>query len=293
MLLSLTMLLSTLAFASGDSPQRPAPIWARTYHPGETLRYHMDGTNQGERYSVAADVRVERTDAGLPVEHFAWSELRVEGRPVELNAASAAFRQSVSLAPDYINSVPPLGGLESYLIGPVTDLTNFYSDLWLAGKLSAGLTKPGDHVAFPFGQPASWADGTMVTLGEDSIDFDVTLVALDAREKTAILVVRHVAPIRPAIRIPVDWMRMPVASAANNWVEVRTLRDGTFQAEVGNETFDDRITVDTSDGKIITAQLNNPVEAIRRVCTDAALQHCAAPAPLRILRTVSFELART
>ena len=35
--------------------------------------------------------------------------------------------------------------------------------------------------------PSSWADGTRVLVGEDAIDFDMTLKSMDAAAKTALV----------------------------------------------------------------------------------------------------------
>ncbi|MCP5118954.1 MAG: hypothetical protein GY953_49740, partial [bacterium] len=90
--------------------------------------------------------------------------------------------------------MPDLRGVEPALIGPITDLMAFYVDLWLAIK-SCHLTG---------------ADGTRVVIGEDSIDFDITLAELDRPNEVATVVVKHVPPERSAVRLPAAWMREPV-----------------------------------------------------------------------------------
>ena len=129
-------------------------------------------------------------------------------------------------------------------------------------------------------------------IGEDAVDFEVILEALDPAAGTAAILVRHTPPERPAIRIPAAWMRAPVAGTANNWVEVQRLEGGRYAARIGQETFDDRLTVDLNDGKILRAELQNPVNAIERTCEEAALARCSAAAPLRIMRTVTLTLVR-
>ena len=49
------------------------------------------------------------------------------------------------------------------------------------------LQQAGDRFYFANPNPASWADGTTVILGEDHIDFDITLTSLDqvSRDATA------------------------------------------------------------------------------------------------------------
>ena len=171
------------------------------------------------------------------------------------------------------------------MIGPITDWMTFYVDLWLANKLNT-LNHAGDHFYFKRGAPNSWADGNYVVLGEDSIDFDFTLKEVNQPQKIATLVVRHVPPEKPEIKIPVEWMRAPVADTPNNWVEVEKGPNGKYLAEVGKETFEVQIKVSLVDGRILSAKIDNPVEAISRECTDAALTSCTDPVPHHILRQI-------
>jgi len=100
---------------------------------------------------------------------------------------STAFRQILSLDPTQTPSVPNLSEVPD-LIGPITDLLTFYSDLWLAIR-QGNLHNEGDHFFTETNMPASWADGTYITLGESAIDFDVTLVAIDRVKQSAKLLV--------------------------------------------------------------------------------------------------------
>ncbi len=163
----------------------------------------------------------------------------------------------------------------------------FYVDLWLANKFNQ-LTKPGDHFYFQNPMTPSWADGARVRLGEDAIDFDMTLVGVDAAAGTAILEVRHVPPPQPRIHLPAAWMAAAVKGPAN-WVEVRKTADGTFSAAVGQESFDVTLTVSLADGHILHAEMTNPVKTVVRTCTDEALTQCGEAKPHDILRTIKLE----
>jgi hypothetical protein len=173
----------------------------------------MKGSNRGRTgttvYEADATGVVKKNPAGKFVEEYAWSNLVVNGAPVALSPAAAAFRQQVSL--DDFMGVPDLSQVVP-LIGPITDTLTFYLDLLLATR-QGSLAKPGDHFYFKSGTPNSWADGnyviTVIT-GEDSIDFDMTLTAADPTAHVAPVVVRHVVPAQPHIKISVDWMRPPV-----------------------------------------------------------------------------------
>jgi len=200
------------------------------------------------------------------------------------------FRQTLSLDPGRPPAIPKLAGVHPMLIGPITDFLTFYADLWLAAR-SGKLTAAGDHLYHGHGTPASWADGNRVVLGESSIDFDPTLTAIDPSGKVATLVVRHVPPKQPLVKLPAAWMRQPAAGTPNNCVNV--VHEGDkYVAAVGKETFDVQMKVSLVDGKILSGTLDNTVKARERNCTDAALTNCDDPRPREILRQITVSLDR-
>jgi hypothetical protein len=264
---------------------RQSTVLARSYRDGETLKYQMKGLNENWKYEILAQGVVKKDAAGKYFEEYAWSRLISDGKEVTLNGATSDFRQMVSLSPDTPPSFPNLSQVDLRLIGPITDWMTIYVDLWLANRFNK-LHRAGDHFYFKKGTPNSWADGKYVLVGEDSIDFDFTLEEVNQKGGFATLVVRHIPPEKPEIRIPAEWMRAPVADTPNNWVEVEKRAEGKYLAEAGKETFEVRIRVSLADGKILSAKIDNPVEAMGRECTDAALMHCGDAAPHHILRQI-------
>jgi hypothetical protein len=289
--------IAALALAAqGEEPAAaPASPLARKYTAGEVIAFDMRASNRGHlrtlEYSAHAQ-GVVRVDAGGHFyEDFAWSNLVVDGKPIELPPASQAFRQHLSLAPGVTLKIPNLAQVHPNLIGPVLDLLNFYADLGLAARLG-GVAKAGDHVHFAHNRPNSWADGRMILVGEDAIDFDVTLEEVDAAARKATLAVRHVPPERPAIRITADWMRAPVAASANNWTQIGRYPPGKYSAAVGSEVIEVRLTVDLDSGRILSATMNNPVEVLERECEDPEARRCGEPVRYRILRTIQLTPSR-
>jgi hypothetical protein len=268
------------------TPASPGPL-ARRYQEGEKLSYHMKAVNEKWHYEIQADGVIKRDSSGKYFEEYAWSHMISDGAPVTLSPASSNFRQSVTLSPEAPPSFPNLSQVDTRMIGPITDWMTFYVDLWLANKFNV-LNHAGDHFYFKRGTPNSWADGKYVVLGEDSIDFDFTLQDVNQVDKIATLVVRHVPPEKPEIKIPVEWMRVPVAGTPNNWVEVEKRPNGKYLAEVGKETFEVQIKVSLVDGRILSAKIDNPVEAISRECTDEVLTSCTDPVPHHILRQIEI-----
>jgi hypothetical protein len=266
----------------------PSPL-ARHYTAGEKLTYHMKGNNDGWIYEVQANGVVKQDASGHFMEEYGWSDFK-SNAPMTLSPASLSFRQTLSLDPAIQPSVPNLSQVQPFLIGPITDLLTCYSDLWLAIRQTS-LARTGDHAYVKFGGPSSWADGTYVTLGEDSIDFDLTLKELNAANHSATLLVRHVPPPQPNVKLPAPWMQTPVADTPNNWIDVKGKNsDGKYVAAVGKETFDVEIKISLPDGKILSATIDNLVQTKQRACADAALLDCSEPSAHQIRRQIELQL---
>ena len=86
-------------------------------------------------------------------------------------------------------------------------------------------------------------------------------------------------------------MHARVAEAPNNWVQVRKTATG-FAASVGQETFDVTLTVDISNGRIVSARMENPVIKVTRTCSDAALTQCGGAQLTPTLRRIELSLLR-
>jgi hypothetical protein len=281
-------ILFLLGSAMSQSTAKAQSLLTRHYKEGQILTYIMKGSNAGWNYEITANGTVKKDVNGKFTEEYAWSDLK-SNAPMTLNQQSLSFRQVLSLDPAVPPSIPDLSKVQTYLIGPITDLLTVYSDLWLAARQSM-LTHAGDHAYVKLGTPASWADGNYVILGEDSIDFDFLLEAVDDTGHTATLLARHVPPQSPQVKLPAAWMQAHIADTANNWVEVKKENNGKYDAEVGKETFDVEIKISLEDGRILSATIDNPVKAIKRECTDAALTTCTDPEPIEIRRQIELRL---
>jgi hypothetical protein len=266
-------------------------VLLRRYREGEKLTYHMKGINEDWHYEIQADGIVKKDSTGTYFEEYGWSNLISDHQKVALSPASLDFRQQLTLDSNHNPAFPNLSQVDSRLIGPITDLMAFYVDLQLAVR-TGKLAHPGDHFYFKRGAPNSWADGTHVLTGENAIDFDLTLKDVNRPDSTATLVVRHVPPEKPEIRLPADWMRKPVAVTANNCVQARTTKSGKYLAAVGKETFDVETKLSLADGKILSGSMDNRVETIARECEDAALTRCSGPRPHPIRRQIEISLGR-
>ena len=282
---SLTLALALVGGASASDPSPLIP--PRTYVPGELSRYQMTGDNHGWQYTITATDITKRDATGSFYEEISWSNLS-SNAPMTLSPDSLAFRERLSLDPKAPPpSIPDLGHVQPALIGPITDLLTIYSDLWLSQR--SHLSRIGETIHIPHNQPNSWADGQRVLLGQDAIDFEFKVQSVNPEHHTVTLLARHVPPQHPKIETSAAWMQQPVADTPNNWVEVEH-QGAKYIAQVGKETFDNELVIDSRNGSILSAKLHNPVTLITRECDDPALEHCTTPHPGTILREVSLQL---
>ena len=297
LLLGLVLSVPATLFAQKILPSQkvdtagPPFALVRHYLQGEVLHYRMQGLNEGHlstiRYRVRADGVVKRNQSGIFVEEFSWSDLHVNNNAIPLSPASQEFREDLSLSPRYRLSVPDLSKVQPILIGPITDLLTFYADALLAMNQPA-LVHAGDRVYVKHGTPNSWADGNYFTLGQDSIDFGISLKSINHADHTITFVVRHVPPSHPQIKLPAAWMQTPVSDSPNNWVQVEKMPNGKYAADIGKETFTDRIEISTISGKIVSASMDNPVDVLERICSNASLTNCSGPIRFQIRRQVAL-----
>jgi hypothetical protein len=284
--------IAVVALAAGalEAQNSSRAVFARRYREGDSLHYVMDATNQRRsdtlRYSAWADAVVRKDSLGRFIEEFEWSRLTRNGAGVAL-PPGPSVRQRLTLAPEFM--LPPdVAKTDPRLVGPVLDLLTFYVDLWLSAKMP--LARAGDHARVPRSTPNSWADGRYVIVGEDAIDFDITLTSLDSANGRLRLHVRHVPPVTAAVHFPASWMQPPLFDTPNNWVEVEKRSGTSYVAGAGRETFDVDIDVRLSDGAIVSATMDNPVELVERVCRDAALTTCGDAYRYQIVRRILLRM---
>jgi hypothetical protein len=247
----------------------------------------MTGNNDGWQYTIRATVTVKRNADDRYYEEICWSDL-ISNAQQALTPASLALRQTVSLddAGTYMK-IPDLANVQPLLIGPITDMLTFYSDLLLAIK--AKLVQPGQTAYVSRTSPNSWADGQRVLLGQDVVDFSLSAESINPAESTETILVQHVPPPALHVEQPVQWMQEPTSAKPNNFVQVSKDGDG-FIAETGKESFDVRLVLDTRDGSILSAALHNPVALKTRTCTDWELTHCGSETSKTILREITLKL---
>jgi hypothetical protein len=259
----------------------------RRYTSGVVSHYRMTGNNDGWEYTIEATDVVKRNPSGRYYEEIGWSDLTSNAQQT-LTPASLALRQTVSLDdPSSYMSVPNLATVQPLLIGPITDTLTIYSDLLLA--MQSKLVRPGQTAYVSRTTPNSWSDGQRVILGQDVVDFSLKVETVNPAEHTETLLIQHVPPPALHVQLPAKWMQKTTSSRPSNFVQVSKQDDG-FIAEVGKETFDVRLVVDTYDGHILSAAMHNPVALTTRRCTDRELTQCGPEASKTTLREITWML---
>jgi hypothetical protein len=279
------MLIAVMALAM--LPPRVLPqgssFLARHYTDGERVSYLMKGSENETSYEVGMTATTAKRADGQFFESLAWSDMKVDGQPRSLSPAAEQFRLAVTTEGVMPFALPDLSKAEG-LIAPVTDAMTFYADLFIARRQS-GLRQSGDRATYHNPTVASWADGRRVLIGEDHVEFEIALADVDAASGVGVLLIKHVPPAAPQVRLNAEWMRAPVADTSNNWVMVSKTGNG-YAVSVGKETFDVELRVALRDGRLLSATLDNPVTAIIRECADQALTQCGPPRPSPVLRRV-------
>jgi len=288
-----TILLACLLASSpllAQTAPGPQPL-ARHYQLGEKIAYTLSCFNQSRtsttEYEATVQALVGKDPTGALVENFAWTDLSVNDNQVHLSPASLALREPLSLVPGVKLALPDLSKVQPALVAPAADLLTFYADLKIALNQHS-LQRAGDRAYVPFSAPNSWANGAAIILGQDSVDFEVVFTAIDPAPNTATIVVHHVPPDQPQLKLPARWMNTPIADLHNNWVQVEKRADGKYAAAIGQETFDVEFKLDLTTGRILSATLDNPIEASERICDDAALATCGDPTRYTLRRQITL-----
>lgn len=265
----------------------------RHYREDEHLTYHIKGVNvdwQGHD-EIQADGIVRKDPDGTYFEDYEWSAPSDGG---------VAVRQQISLDPNGELALPSFTDADLWLSRPMVQMWGIYIEV--RNAVQGKLTRAGDHFHSSWGAPASCPEGKQIPVtnlskcGDDVLlaqfenDFDFTLKDVNRSNDTATLVVRHVPPEIPYVKLPAEWMRKPVAGTPNNMVIVRKMGEGKYLAVVGKTTQTDEIVLSLSDGKILSATLDNPGEVVERECTDAALTQCGEPKPRSVRSRVEISL---
>ncbi len=276
----------------------------RKYQKNGIFYYKMTGLNDGRRYEAISRHRVIEIQGNFH-EEISWIQLKSDGENIDLKPLKD-FTQLLSLdknfhgTPPDISKIPPQ--LRKFILGPIFDLMTFYVDLnprlFLTKMKELELGQP---IHIPYNKPSSWADGEFLLIGEDCIDFKLTF-----QEQTlnkALMRVEHFPPSENLkINLPEKWMQDVFPNGKTNWIQISKIpgKGEKLFVSYGYEYFDVHIYIDTKDGKILSANMYNPVEIMNRVCSkfqklennQLKLLECSEAEYKHTYRSISLKLLK-
>jgi len=247
-----------------------------------------------KREEVAESVH-EVPARGLPRERIRFTSLtkRTEGGTEDLSEAIAAFppyEASVANAddPDAL-ALPDIKGWDMGVVGPVTDLHTFL--VAVSPQVGADkVTRAGETHTLPEAPKASWANGENIPVGEDCIRISVTLVEMNA--ETAIYRTTFMPPESACLEMLKPWMEAEVVEGAPNNFQQQMNLGGAAAVMWGREEFVVTSTVRRSDGRILSATMDNRLDLRLKVGCDANLNSCKHELPMKIRRDLTLELLK-
>lgn len=266
----------------------PAYTYARHYVKGQVSRYAFDETQNGATTITAVARLRSYIHHGVGGEQVKWVALDSEGQ--NLDAEARAFPPyDLSLDPkDPDGLVLPDTTNAGDLLGPVTDLGNFYVDL--SPKTGIGtLHQPGQSAADPTPLNGNFPSATR-PVGKDLLQLTTTLTSLTGRRAT--FTSSFTPPAAGGLTLTQSFMDSPVCGSTPNNFETVVQGSTGYVALWGCESNTITTVVDRASGRIESVQMNNPLQLEEVSCQDEALTECSSPAPVTLQQAAQLTLTR-
>lgn len=280
------VLVAATCSPASASPSPRSSAAGYTYH-----RHYING--QVTRYSytelitggteVTAEARLRSfIRHGIGGERIKWVSLFANGQ--DLSAQARAF-------PPYDMSLDPKnpGGLvqpdtqtAGELSNPILDLFTFYGGL--SPFVGIGnLHQPGQSYVEPTLLHGVFSNAT-TPFGQDLVRVTTTLTSLTGQQAT--FTGSYQPPAEGGLTLSQPWMSSPVCGTTPNNFELVQQQGSQYQALWGCESFTTTTVVDRPSGRIVSAQMTDPLTVDLTVCQDAALTECSPIQTVSLLRTV-------
>jgi hypothetical protein len=270
--------------SASPSPRPPASgyTYQRHYINGQVTRYSYTELITGGT-EVTAEARLRSyVRHGIGGEQIKWVALYSNGQ--DLSAQARAF-------PPYDMSLDPKnpGGLiqpntqtAGQLSNPVLDLFTFYGGLSPAVGID-NLHQAGQSYVEPTLLHGIFSSAT-APVGQDLVQVTTTLTSLSARQAT--FTGSYQPPAGGGLTLSQPWMSSPVCGSTPNNFELVQQQGSEYQALWGCESFTTTTVVDRVSGRIVSAQMTDPLTVDLTVCQDEALTECGPIQTVSLLRTV-------
>jgi hypothetical protein len=282
------MLVATCSAAAASSSRGPAGhayTYVRHYVNGQVSRYSFTENQNGAEVTAVARLK-SHVRRGIGAEQVRWVALNADGQ--DLSAQARAFPPyDLSLDPrDPDGLALPDTQKAPQLQGPVDDLLTFY--VGLSSRVGIDeLHQPGQSQVAPSLLPGNFSSPT-APVGQDLVQLTTTLTSLSARQAT--FTSSYQPPPGGGLTLTQPFMSSPVCGSVPNNFELVQAEGTQFVALWGCESFTVTTVVDRPSGRIVSAQMTNPLQLDGVLCQDEALTECTSIPPTTLLRTV--QLAR-
>ncbi|MEM1023119.1 MAG: hypothetical protein AAGD10_10545 [Myxococcota bacterium] len=262
----------------------------RAYEAGERFRYRLtvtSGMAGGETKTVVSvSSHVVEKEGDAFVERVSWEELRSLTTSEDLTSHARALpAQTFSLDPNWsVDFEPPR---DEAMMSAVSDLFTFYVSASRFGG-AGNLNSVGDRFLNPELIKGDWSKGMDTKVGRDCLRLSIHLVDLD--EAVATLRADYEVPEESCWGPAFDWMSTPIDGVrVNNFEQVK--RAGPqWMAVWGYETFTLTMKIDRRTGRIISGEMNSPLDWHGRACMDEGLEQCGDLPPMKYRRVLDLEL---
>ena len=271
-------------------------LFDRTYRNGEKYRYRLRSeqyyNGQWNATSVAVcELTVVQDISGVHYDVVRWVSMRTLSPKDTLDLTKQA-----ALVNPYRISLEAAGKLDlpkitiASMTGPITDLNTFL--VAISPKLGSDkLHAASDTFANPKPVTGNFSNGKTTLHGSDCLQTSLQLDKLSV--DTALLTTRFLPPAQPCLNYLVPEMKEPVVKdTANNFQMVMPVGKDKFNIQFGREYFVIGSVIRRSDGKLLSAVMNNSLSLQLNLNCDSSYANCQTSFPFLIDRRVMLELIR-
>jgi len=277
------ILVATCSSAPASASPGPGYTYVRHYVSGQVTRYGYTEDENGAEVTAKARL-TSYIRRGIGGEQVQWVALTAGGQ--NLDAQARAFpAYDLSLDPrDPDGLALPDTQNAGQLRGPVDDLLTIY--VGLSSKVGIDrLHQPGQSYVDPTLLPGNFSSAT-APVGRDLVQLTTTLTSLTARRAT--FTSSYQPPPDGGLTLTQPWMSSPVCGSTPNNFELVQAEGSEYVALWGCESFTVTTVVDRGSGRIVSAQMTNPLQLDGSLCQDEALTECTSIPPTSLLRNVQL-----
>ncbi len=292
--MTLLLLLACTPDGTGDTADTAVDHWSyvRAYEADRTWSFEISTTHSTD--GVEDHTKVARSSHRVledaSAEEVSWTTQTVHwpagGTDDETAAAESVPPYTLSLLEGGSLELPELTVPE--LRAMITDQLTFY--VAISPHVGAPeVDTAGTSHALPEAVIGEWSDGEEIPLGQDCILPTVTLVELDLDAGRAVYETAFEPPDEVCLDYAAEAFAEPVVDGQPNNFQQTTDQGSTDSAIFGLEAFTVVAEVDTADGLLRAATMENRLDLHVLAGCDADWEGCAYESELLIERALTLE----